>query len=40
MVFNKVHPMLVVLIVLIISIGEKPLLAEGRVLSLISHHQG
>lgn len=29
--------MLVVLIVLIISIGEKPLVIEGRVLSLISH---
>lgn len=37
MVSNKVHPMLVVLLVLIISMGEKPLVVEGRVLSLISH---
>ncbi|CAJ2655842.1 unnamed protein product [Trifolium pratense] len=39
MVFNKV-PLLVVLIFLISSIVEKPLIVEGRTLSLISHHQG
>ncbi|CAK8574950.1 unnamed protein product [Lathyrus sativus] len=36
MVFNKA-PTFLLLIVLISSIGEKPSIVEGRVLSLISH---